>query len=222
MNLFRDQFWFSLWNMRPGFYLANLNRSHSYVFHTSMSLSVSVVLAMYLHVTPSIPAHSPLSLDFVECSEPPRYYRLKWTIKKRSDTSRLRHDQCHDHGCSRHFGLSLDSAYSTFVWALWGGHFVYLNLVWVDSPKVDNVRLHCTRWPVYLISRDTESCGLACTTCRYRRTIAYCKTHLCLQTFDPLWNLATEHFMPVSYCVHSLLCNHYIYNIVRCRDARSI
>ena len=188
--------------MRPVSYYADNSKpkpvlrgvSHQYGFF------VSVVLAMYLlYVTPT-ESLVPIALYcFGFCGmlgTSSSYHRLKWTIEEEVWMRRLDYVMISVMiaGCFTPFcWLALDSSYSTFVlWALWGGvaFCVFLNLIWVDSPKVFRTSVYIVLgWlGLPLFPEILESCGLVCTTMVVIEGLLHTAGGLiyAFQMFDPL------------------------------------
>ena len=98
------------------------------------------------------------------------YHRLKWTVESEVWIRRLDYVMISVMiaGCFTPFcWLAFQSDYSTFVlWALWLGVLfcVFLNLVWVDSPKVFRTSVYIVLgWlGLPLFPEMVEACGWTC------------------------------------------------------------
>ena len=162
--------------MRPTSFYANSTQpkpyyrglSHQYGFF------VALVLSMYLlYITPAS-AMVPIALYcFGFCGmlgTSSSYHRLKWTVESEVWVRRIDYVMISVMiaGCFTPFcWLSFQSGYSTFVlWALWLGVLfcVFLNLVWVDSPKVFRTSVYIALgWlGLPLFPEMVETCGWTC------------------------------------------------------------
>ena len=180
--------------MRPvSYYADNSNQSHFAWCLTSMK-SIRR-LAMYFYVT-LIGTNSAIFFGFCGMLGTSLISGLKWTIEEVVWMRRLDYVMISVMiaGCFTPFcWLALDSSYSTFVlWALWGGvaFCVFLNLIWVDSPKVFRTSVYIVLgWlGLPLFPEILESCGLVCTTLVVIEGLLHTAGGLiyAFQTFDPL------------------------------------
>lgn len=188
--------------MRPVSYYADHSKPKPYFRGVSHQYGffVSIVLAIYLlYITP-MESMIPIVLYCIGfcgmLGTSSSYHRLKWTVAEEVWVRRLDYVMISVMiaGCFTPFcWLAFESAYSSFVlWALWGGvaFCVFLNLVWVDSPKVFRTSVYIALgWiGLPLFPEMLETCGWTCTTLVAIEGILHTAGGLiyAFQTFDPL------------------------------------
>lgn len=163
--------------MRPLSYYADQSKPKPYYRGVSHQYGffVSIVLAVYLlYITPTT-SIVPMALYCIGfcgmLGTSSSYHRLTWSVAGEVWIRRLDYVMISVMiaGCFTPFcWLAFDSGYSTFVlWALWAGvaFCVFLNLVWVDSPKVFRTSVYIALgWlGLPLFPEMLETCGWTCT-----------------------------------------------------------